>query len=179
MDRHEAEEALRGVVRSGIPDPRLELGWIDWRKGEGGGRNEGRYSGAGAEVALVDFRAAFDTIPEHELRVEVAEQSPPRLVSREVQRIPERPRGSWGIENYNTFLREAKRAYGVSHREAQELYRQAKAATGRSLVGADVRRLSGTLAYETARIRSRDMIDVGWELELTATTTGDTPRRRT
>lgn len=179
MSRDEAEKLLRGFVRSGIPDDRLDVAWLDWKKGEGGRAREGTYFEGDAEAAMESFLSAFEAIKDEEIRIEVAEAAPPRTVSREVARIPDRPAAAWGIENYNTFLREAKRRHGLSHSEAQELYRQVKEATGQKrLVGADVRRLPGVIEYESKRVRLRSLLGRDTELELTATTTGETPRRK-
>lgn len=55
-------------------------------------------------------------------------------------------RRSWGIRNYNTFLRKAKKRFDIPHGPpeqpgtAQWLYREARAIFGRSMYGVDVDR---------------------------------------
>jgi len=49
-------------------------------------------------------------------------------------------RSKWTIRNYNTYLREFKRATGGSHKTAQAAYRIMRDRAGRSLRGVDVKR---------------------------------------
>lgn len=49
-------------------------------------------------------------------------------------------RTRWSFKNYNAVLREFKRSEGLTHRQAQEAYRQARKRLGPSLFAVDLKR---------------------------------------
>ncbi len=81
----------------------------------------------------------------------------------------------WTLKNYNVFLREAKRRYGVTHREAQAIYRLVKERAGRPVFSTE---LPARKPYRRKPKRPPTVLPPGTELEMTATTRGGTPRRR-
>jgi hypothetical protein len=46
----------------------------------------------------------------------------------------------WGISNYNAFVREAKREFGLSHIEAQQYYRDVRQTLDRPVFKVDLKR---------------------------------------
>lgn len=46
----------------------------------------------------------------------------------------------WSLRNYNAFMREAKDEFGISHRDAQALYRDMRDTLDRPIYGVDVGR---------------------------------------
>lgn|SRR5574337_1481632 len=56
-----------------------------------------------------------------------------------------------GIRSYNAFLRGAKRAYGLDHKQAQQMYRNMRDRMGRPLSGTDLKRHPRISAQEAKR----------------------------